>query len=272
MNDNIFYLGSFKRVDFGVYLWIKTRDMDYELADFDKCRYNPLRGIKGSKDIDEIYSELRDRRGFFVGHYSLHTDRNKVLRWIMALYQPESPMIQDYPDYRVRRVRAGMIFGFDLEPGEASRFTEEYQGIIGGQNNKVNGSILEFCRLMRDDDYTELKIYQDKLYDLFGRLQNLDQGKDEKVILDNISLLKGRIADLKKKFMVDDGDLGVAEALLDMMDVDYVEMSREAIVRRIEAGEDIFGGRYVPPYGSDYVKKFYKDVNRERFLNRGKHQ
>lgn len=236
--------------------------MNYLEADFEACVFNPMR--KTGVRVDEVYPELREREGFLVGSFGIGVDRERVIRWVMGLYQPESPLIRDYPDYKIRRFQCGMMVGFEMTPEGV--FTEGYMDIVMGKNGRVNRFVVDFCRIMRDDDYTELRVYQDKLYHMLGLLAGGNEVKDDRVILQNIEELKKRIEVLRKKYLVHDDDGRLMEEMRAVMDNDYIDMSREGIVRRIEKGEDIYGERFVPPYGKEYVKKYYKDVNRERFF------
>lgn len=238
---------------------LKKTDMYIE-SDFDRCSFNPLREI--GKSVLGIYPDFKDRQGFLVGSFGVGLDREKVLRWIIALYQLDSPLVVDFPDYKKRRAEAGVIVGFKTKGGV---FEDVYMDVLIGKNERVNKAIIEFCRMLRDDDYTELKLYQDRLYAAFDKLSVSEEAKDEKIIMENITRYKDKISELKKKFVVQDEDGRLMEEMMRVMDQDYVDMSREAIVRRIEKGEDIFGDRYVPPYGAEYVKEFYKDLNKERF-------
>jgi hypothetical protein len=236
--------------------------MGYTISDFERCVFNPL--VKKGVDVEEVYPELRDREGFLVGNFGSGLKRSKVIRWVMALYQPESPLIRDFVDYKVRRYQAGLLVGFDMSEDGGS-FKKGYMDLVMGLNGRVNRFVVDFCRIMRDDDYTEMRVYQDKLYRMLGILAESDKASDDKVMLVNIKELKERIEALRKKYLVGDEDGRLIEEMRAVMDNDYIDMSREAVVRRIEAGEDVYGERFVPPYGKDYVKRYYEDVNRKRF-------
>lgn len=237
--------------------------MGYIIKDFEGCVFNPL--IKKGIGIEIIYPELQDREGFLVSSFGIGINRERVMRWVMALYQPESPLVRDYVDYKVRRYQAGLLVGFEISK-DGSGFTKGYMDIILGLNGKVNRFAVDFCRIMRDDDYSEMRVYQDKLYRMLGVLSESEKASDDKVILLNIEELKKRIGILRKKYLVGDEDGKLVEEMRAVMDHDYIDMSREAVVRRIEEKEDIYGDRFVPPYGRDYVKTYYEDINRRRFM------
>ena len=236
--------------------------MLYIDEDFKECMYNPLRGV--GRPMEEMYTDLRDREGFLVGSFGVGVSRDLVIRWVMAVYQPESPLVKDFSDYKVRRYQAGLVVGFPV--GSDGLFEEGYMRIVSGLNSKVNRLVVDFCRMLRDDDYTELRIYQDKLYEMFRQLSGGSEVKDDKVLLSNIEEIKRRIGLLRKKFFVGDDEARLLGEFTAVMDNGYIDMSREAIVRRIERGEDIYGEKFVPPYGREYVKRYRRDVNRDRFF------
>ena len=234
--------------------------MIYIESDFEGCVFNPLRKV--GEPIDQVYPELRDREGFLVGSFGVGVDRDRVIRWVMGLYQMESPLVRDYGDYKVRRYQGGLMVGFEMVNGS---LLDGYMDIVMGKNGRVNRLAVEFCRILRDDDYAEMRAYQDKLYYMLGVFAGSNDAKDDKVIMQNIKELKDRIEVLKKKFLVQDSDGRLIEEMTAMMDQEYIDMSREGLVRRMEKGEDLYGERFIPPYGKEYVKKFHKDVNRLRY-------
>lgn len=42
-------------------------------------------------------------------------DEEKMIRYVLALYDPKSPLVKDYPDLNTRKTAAAEVAGYDLE-------------------------------------------------------------------------------------------------------------------------------------------------------------
>lgn len=72
---------------------------------FNKCLYNPLEEI--SPRLRELLPKKKDEK-------DLKGVDDKILRYVIALYDPRSPLIKDYPELGSRKIAAARVAGFDL--------------------------------------------------------------------------------------------------------------------------------------------------------------
>ncbi|MEJ7827162.1 MAG: hypothetical protein WKF91_03175 [Segetibacter sp.] len=90
--------------------------MNYTEKDFAGCLFNPLR-----KDIFKAYPRLTELIKPFdeeVDDKSF-ADHEKRIRYIIALYDPKSPLGKDYPEWTRRKQEAALLAGFNLTKDSA---------------------------------------------------------------------------------------------------------------------------------------------------------
>lgn len=78
----------------------------YKSADFKRCYFNPLEE-KPFVKYPRLCELVPDMSGEKVELLS------RVMRYILALYDPKSPLIADYPDLGTRKTAAAEVAGFD---------------------------------------------------------------------------------------------------------------------------------------------------------------
>jgi hypothetical protein len=80
----------------------------YTKDDFKKCFFNPLNKdlMENERVLHLIPDDIDDL---------LTDDAERVVRYVMALYDPKSPLVRDYPDLNTRKVAAAGIAGYDLD-------------------------------------------------------------------------------------------------------------------------------------------------------------
>jgi hypothetical protein len=89
--------------------------MNYHFEDFEKCKYNPLH-----PNLAGGYPELKTL-------FDLTIPVQKVLRFAMACYQPNTPLKSDCPEWIKRKEAAAEIAGYDLE-GDTRFLTDLFAG------------------------------------------------------------------------------------------------------------------------------------------------
>src|SRR5688572_27454825 len=82
----------------------------YTKDDFKKCFFNPM--DKNLMDYPKVQQLIPDHL-----HDELSEDE-RVIRYVLALYDPKSPLVRDYPDLNTRKIAAATIAGFDITADE----------------------------------------------------------------------------------------------------------------------------------------------------------
>jgi hypothetical protein len=78
----------------------------YAKDDFKKCFFNPY--DKGLMDNPRVQQLIPDKEDL------LSDDAARTMRYVVALYDPKSPLVRDYPDLNTRKIAAATIAGFDI--------------------------------------------------------------------------------------------------------------------------------------------------------------
>lgn len=85
--------------------------MNYTEKDFAGCLFNPLK-----KDLFKTYPRLTEMIKPFDEEATdrLIDGHERKIRYVLALYDPKSPLVKTYPDWAARKVEAARISGYDL--------------------------------------------------------------------------------------------------------------------------------------------------------------
>lgn len=85
--------------------------MNYTEKDFANCLFNPLK-----KDLFKTYPRLTEMIKPFEEEATdrMIEDHEMKVRYILALYDPRSPLLKTFPDWLPRKTEASKIAGFDL--------------------------------------------------------------------------------------------------------------------------------------------------------------
>lgn len=76
--------------------------------DFSKCFYNPM-----AKNIFSAYPRLNELAPKEVDEEDkLFSEKERLVRYILALYDPQSPIIKEYPDLTSRKMAAADVAGY----------------------------------------------------------------------------------------------------------------------------------------------------------------
>ena len=240
--------------------------MEYSEKDFDKCKFNPFKHVAGkNRDIVLEFKELMPLKHFHRKSYGKGISKEKIVRWGLMLCQPETPLMK-IDHARKRRIVAAHLAGFDKLESDEEQFTEEYTDVIYGRNERVNGVLIEFLRFQNNEDFAELLIYENKLWDSFERLESgANTPAEEEKLMKNIDELKKKIKNLRDIITNKDEDKGLVKEMLSIITSTYIDLSREAVAKALQKGEDPFGEKYEPPYGKEYVFDYNRDINKEMY-------
>lgn len=84
----------------------------YKKEDFRRCFFNPL-----AEDLNYEYPRLAVLlpHGIEDERFADSKSQTKMIRYVLALYDPKSPLVKDYPDLNSRKIEAARVAGYDIE-------------------------------------------------------------------------------------------------------------------------------------------------------------
>jgi hypothetical protein len=89
--------------------------MLYNKEDFRKCQFNPF-----EKNLFKAYPRLLELVADFEED-ALPAEKESILRYVIALYDPASPIVKDYPDLQDRKMAAAGVAELDIADDDKIR-------------------------------------------------------------------------------------------------------------------------------------------------------
>ena len=131
-----------------------NQEYQFNAGDYKLMRFNPM-GADKSKTLLENFPDLARFKSFssFSGIYGKEAD--KVVKYLILCYDPNSPAVRQIPDIFKRKAWCGYTAGFDSDK-ETTVFTERYYKIMNCEVEAVNLAILDFCSIFGSLTYTSL--------------------------------------------------------------------------------------------------------------------
>jgi hypothetical protein len=186
--------------------------MSYGKQHFDKCFFNPL-----EKDLLKAYPRLRELIPEEKNENDkLAYDDDRLLRYILALYDPKSPVVKDNPDFTQRKIEAAIVAGYNLQKDD-----EKLEIIYSCDSDYMVAIIVNFLRnVVRSRLWASIQADEQVFWEFIARLHKpiseesdkddinagekkikLSQGKEviSTQIDANLSKFLGDDEDLKKK-------------------------------------------------------------------------
>lgn len=202
--------------------------MELKEEDYNKLMFNVYSIKKNDKlaikfPVLKIYKELAELEP-------------NVFKFVVLLFDPNSPL-NIIESYNKKLIEAAMLSEFPVET--ETSFEEDYQKIVEFKDTKVNKAILRYCRITKDVDYSELKVYEIAFYnELKNMLTEEDATKRAKTI-ENISALKEKIKELQAVFFNKNNNPVLELNLMDLVESEELGLRPEEIALKQFNGEQM---------------------------------
>lgn len=129
---------------------------------------------------------------------------SKIIKVIVLVYDPNSPLVLRINDIKQRRIEAFRIF--ETKTYTNDRFSSDVEDIILGKNEKVSRMTLQFRKAMDSLAYTSMSYYTESYYSLLAELQSQDtKEKAQTMIL--IEKIEAQAKRKAKEFFMGDEKL-----------------------------------------------------------------
>ncbi len=145
--------------------------------------------VPPQKHIVNAFPKLKKVREFTRKLAGLN--KNKVLKYIMFLYDKNSPFRVKYQDVLQRKVEAARGAGW--ETVEGGIFSDDVERILRGHNGFVNEMAVAFIRLHRNFKYSYLVGLEESFYRMMleimsGEMGNVGKMKQTQEELESVML------------------------------------------------------------------------------------
>lgn len=143
--------------------------------------------VQPPKHVITAYPRLRKIKEFKTKFTRLNKD--KVIRYIMLLYDKNTPFRIKFNDVLIRKVEAAKGAGWEIV--EQGLFQEDVEKLLRGENKQVNKMIVAFVRLHRNFKYSYLIALEETFYrflneSIEGEIKNLAQMKSTQAELEEL--------------------------------------------------------------------------------------
>ena len=144
---------------------------DFRIQEFDKMKFNPITNPSVYKTFEPIFKSY----GIFEGKVQ-GVNKNKVLSYIMLMYDPNTPLRTAITNITQRKLEAATLSNFNWEE-EGVKFTYEYEQILSNNHEQSVIFILEFLRSFRNAKYSKLISLEEGYYKSLENVFKADSNK-----------------------------------------------------------------------------------------------
>lgn len=179
--------------------------------DFKRCLFNPLGKSKlATEPRLQALFPLMDEDNEDAVVFTAEVPREKLLKYILCMYDPESPLLKE-PSLEIRKIQAAQIAGYDLE-GDSDWLEKE---VFSCKNAVVITVLVRYLMLRKSREFAGIMADEQTYWEFVKRLMEpigkADKERDEIASLDiktKLSeakeVLNQRLTNNWKKFFNDD--------------------------------------------------------------------
>lgn len=157
---------------------------EFTSRDYDHLRYNVM-GV-GEADLVTHFNDFNSNEEFKV---ELGVNKNHAIKYMVLVYDPESPIPKKITDPILQRQTAGILAGFTLD--DRGRFTKAVEDVMKCMNPAFNTMLLRYLRLFNNDAFTLIVTTRQALYNKQEMILSGDGGEKKSPV--EIEKIKGEL-------------------------------------------------------------------------------
>jgi len=142
-------------------------ESQFPLVQLDNMWINPFR-VPSDSDIFIEHPILKKYKIFSKRIKGI--DQQKLMKWIMCVYDQGSPYREKYSNVSKRKTEAARDIGFQLTDG--GLFEENVEGFMKGLNATVNAKVVEFVRRHRSFKFSYLTALESSYYKIMEEVES----------------------------------------------------------------------------------------------------
>jgi hypothetical protein len=196
--------------------------------EFQGMMFNPER-VPEDTDILKFYKEFAKVKEFRLDPGE-GIDNNKVMVYILCMYDKNSPYRKKYTDVLKRKIEVAHDCGFEMIEG--GNFESPVEDFLKGRNKVVNRKIAAYVRLHRNYKYTYLVMMDESYYTLMLEIL----GGDTKRIKD-AKEAQGELEETLLEMLNRDNNPYLKDEILRYMEDERLALRPEDIAKKLQDGE-----------------------------------
>jgi hypothetical protein len=194
-------------------------------SDFERLQYN-ITLVPEGQDIIKWFPTLKK---FSFKRRIPELDANKIIKYIILMYDRETPFREKYSKIDVRKVEVAKFVGFNFNKGT---FDEMVIKMLSGRIQVINRAIVEYVRHHKNFKYSYLVGIEEGFYNILnqvieGKTQNLSKLKEMQKELD----------ETVNEMLNEDKSSELINTLLSYLEEERLELRPEDIAKKIRDGE-----------------------------------
>lgn len=192
-------------------------------------------------DVDptKYYKKLQKWEEFKLSKWPV-IKRNRIFKWIVLVYDKESPFAVKVTDIVQRKVEVARYANL-IDRG-IKEVSEDMKKILTNQDEDVNKAVVAYCRMHRSHKYSLVVALEEMYYaDLLSARNNPDEFKG------NLSKSQQELEKATLEFLNADDNPNLNDQLFAYMEDDRIENFRpEGIAELLSLNKDPFDGQHYP--------------------------
>ena len=226
--------------------------MNIKELNFDTMLASPTDILKSDNPIEDI--SIFKRYPSFSIELSDNLSKSRVLAYITLIYDMNSPL-QTTDDIIRRKGEAAELCNFPKNRNGS--YEVVYMNVIEGRNPEINQMTIDYCKIQRNKEFTELNVYNDLFYNFMVQLKNTTDAKEQKTIMDNIQNIKRQYAIVYSDFTSKDFNKTLDKQVVDAIELETMELRPENISALLAEGKPPVN---LSPYGKNYKFKKHEPL------------
>jgi hypothetical protein len=186
--------------------------------------------VPDGTDVLKYYKELWKHKEFRLDPGE-GIDNNKLMLYILCVYDRNSPYRKKYPiDILRRKIEACRDCGFETK--ETGNFPSPIEDFLKGNNKVVNRKVVEYCRMHRNAKYSYIVMIETSYYNMMLEVMGgaVSKAKDAKMIQEDLE-------DTMLEMLNQDNNATVKDELLRYIEDERLGLRPEDMAQKARDGE-----------------------------------
>jgi hypothetical protein len=191
-------------------------------------RFDPTKLPEGS-DILKFYKDLAKVKEFRLNPGE-GIDNNKVMQYIMCMYDAHSPYRTKFTDVLKRKIEVAHDCQFSVQ--DDGTFESATEDFLKGKNDVVNRKIVQYVMLHKSYKYSYQVSIESAYFDLMVSIQKEADTKS----LSKLAELRDELEENLMDLLSQDNNPFVRDTMLRYLEDDRLQLRPEDIARKLQNG------------------------------------